>query len=220
MLLGARQFFKRRGAALPYDAEVEYVETDGIGAYVNTGITLTYQSIINVRFKVISVPSTASTGLVYNPVFGAAASSNVLNGSNFMLVAAVGAGTFRPSQPNIASGATPPSYDNNIHMVSLASGVFTFDGSNIGANTISASRVIGKLCMGSRGEFEAATLPEYGYTQSRFFSCQIYTNGVLTFDGIPVRKDGNGYLYDKVSGNIFGNSGASGTAVNPGPDKS
>ena len=38
MLLGARQFFERRGAALPYDAEVEYLESTGT-QWIDTGIT-------------------------------------------------------------------------------------------------------------------------------------------------------------------------------------
>ena len=40
MLLGARQFFERRGAPtppLPYDAEVEWIGVDATHGYANIG---------------------------------------------------------------------------------------------------------------------------------------------------------------------------------------
>ena len=43
--------------------------------------------------------------------------------------------------------------------------------------------------------------------QAKVFSAKVYVNDELVFDGIPVRKDGVGYLYDKVSGLLFGNEG-------------
>lgn len=30
---------------------------------------------------------------------------------------------------------------------------------------------------------------------------------MLKLDLIPVRKDGNGYMYDKLTGTLFGNAG-------------
>ena len=45
------------------------------------------------------------------------------------------------------------------------------------------------------------------YSYMRLYYCKIYDNGILVRDYIPVRKDGVGYLYDKVSGQLFGNSG-------------
>ena len=37
-----------------------------------------------------------------------------------------------------------------------------------------------------------------------------YNNGAKVMDLIPVRKDGVGYMYDKVSGQLFGNASGSG----------
>ncbi len=36
---------------------------------------------------------------------------------------------------------------------------------------------------------------------------QIYSNGALVRDFIPVRKGTVGYLYDRVSGELFGDAG-------------
>ena len=41
-------------------------------------------------------------------------------------------------------------------------------------------------------------------------SCKLIKNGVTVRDFIPVRKDGIGYMYDKVSGELFGNENSSG----------
>ena len=51
MLLGARQFFERRGAPtppLPYDAEVEYLESTGT-QYIDTGIVPDYNTEVQLR---------------------------------------------------------------------------------------------------------------------------------------------------------------------------
>ena len=50
----------------------------------------------------------------------------------------------------------------------------------------------------------------------KMYSCKIYESGVLVRDFIPVRKNGAGCLYDKVSGQLFENQGT-GTLLY-GPD--
>ena len=37
---------------------------------------------------------------------------------------------------------------------------------------------------------------------------KVTTNNNVVFDLIPVRKNGVGYMYDKVSGTLFGNAGS------------
>ena len=45
------------------------------------------------------------------------------------------------------------------------------------------------------------------YSKSRIYYCQLWDNGVLVRDFIPVRKGSIGYLYDKVSRKLFANKG-------------
>ena len=59
--------------------------------------------------------------------------------------------------------------------------------------------------------------PSYGTSNSRIYSCRIRVGGVLVRDYIAVRKDGVGYLYDRVSGQLFGNAGTGAFII--GPDK-
>lgn len=53
--------------------------------------------------------------------------------------------------------------------------------------------------------------------QFRLYSCQIYENNTLLFDLIPVKKDGVGYLYNKVTKQLLGNNGTGNFIL--GPDK-
>ena len=46
------------------------------------------------------------------------------------------------------------------------------------------------------------------YAKCRVSLLRIYSNGVLVRDFIPVRKGTVGYLYDRVSGKLFGNAGS------------
>ena len=55
-------------------------------------------------------------------------------------------------------------------------------------------------------------------TQSeKIYYCKIFNNKGLVFDGIPVRKDGIGYMFDKVSKTLFANQGTGSFTL--GPDK-
>ena len=51
-----------------------------------------------------------------------------------------------------------------------------------------------------------STIPMIG----RVYNFKIMDGNAVVRDFIPVRKDGVGYLYDKVSGQLFGNAASSG----------
>lgn len=56
-----------------------------------------------------------------------------------------------------------------------------------------------------------------GKTNGRIASCKIYRSSVLVRDFIPVRVGTVGYMYDRVSGELFGNAGTGDFVI--GPDK-
>lgn len=58
----------------------------------------------------------------------------------------------------------------------------------------------------------------YYNTIGRIYSCKLWFKGTMIYDLIPVRKDGIGYMYDKLSDNLFGNSSSSSTPFILGPD--
>ena len=51
----------------------------------------------------------------------------------------------------------------------------------------------------------------------RIFSCKIYDDGTLVRDLIPVRVGDVGYMFDRISGQLFGNAGTGAFII--GPDK-
>ena len=66
--------------------------------------------------------------------------------------------------------------------------------------------------------FRANTASEaWGKTNGRIASCKIYRSSVLVRDFIPVRVGTVGYMYDRVSGELFGNAGTGDFVI--GPDK-
>lgn len=52
---------------------------------------------------------------------------------------------------------------------------------------------------------------------ARIYYCKMYKDGILVRDFIPVRKRRTGYMYDKVSEELFGNTGTGDFIL--GPDK-
>ena len=66
--------------------------------------------------------------------------------------------------------------------------------------------------------FGANAAPEASWkTNGRIASCKIYRSSALVRDYIPVRVGTVGYMYDRVSGQLFGNSGTGAFII--GPDK-
>lgn len=52
---------------------------------------------------------------------------------------------------------------------------------------------------------------------SRLYYAKFYESGTLVRDFVPVRVESTGYLFDKVTGSLFGNSGTGSFIL--GPDK-
>ncbi len=50
---------------------------------------------------------------------------------------------------------------------------------------------------------------------AKIYYCKIFNSEGLVFDGIPVRIGQVGYMYDKISGQLFGNSGTGDFVLGP-----
>lgn len=211
----ARQFFERRGAPtppLPYDYAVEYIETDGVASYINTGITpvlATYK--VSTKFQVLSVGYPSMTALLGNNIFGAASGASPIS-QRMSFVALPEKSVFRTHNPNTSEPY--PAYDNNVHEISYGNSSLVFDGVSyvVEVRTITC----GPMCLGTRGSFPASTNPQNFYTQTRFYDFKIYDGDNLVFDGIPVVANGVAGLYDSISGTVKTNASATGT-ITAGP---
>ena len=205
-LFGDRKMMKQ----LPYDAEVEYIESTG-EQYIDTGIyavnnIIVYGSVIPVDYTTIN-------------------KSRIIIGTDY-----VGSGwTFVIRQPHdvknnrlqVMFGGWWTSNPNNNN--SLDAGVVStfrydregmiFDVNGKIMRTSSPSDFSQhKILIGKNMNQGYAKYPSL---KTVHIKIQMGDNHVRDF--IPVRKDGVGYMYDKISGQLFGNAGTGAFII--GPDK-
>ena len=186
---------KQKWPYVPYDSEVEYLQSDGY-EYIDTGLTL--------------ASGTTKVEIVINVVFNALRYNN----NSLYLVC---------SQPN--AGVQIYTNSGNIYNQGATKSITTNTNYTIDCVTTATSRSI-KINDGtaaaqsfSRSITDNSPLYIIGIptqvvnkrnSYAKHKSYKIYINDVLVRDYVPVRKSGVGYLYDKVSGTLFGNAAESG----------
>jgi len=207
---GARQFFERRGAPLPYDAEVEYLRrNNGNGIAAHTGVYISDNNfVIEFDCKVDSV-AVGWTGpfwtylneqtevtrvIAYNLYLNrfyagyrrVASSGNVIYGVDWTVRS-----LFRLEYEKLTvtpHGGIPAVY-------ALYPPSSTVDG---GLEMV----VAGNLC----------DVYYYGF--------RIFHNGNLVLNYVPVKKGGVGYFFDTVSMSLVGMDSSASDQYIIGPDKS
>lgn len=189
----------RYNSALPYDAEVEYLQGDGT-AYIDTQYSPVQGDEITVEFQSLATISSS-----YYCLFSSGTGT-------YQLIALFG------NRQNVTGSFCKYFASGNAQWLAHSfSGWETMtikqDGTfSIGSDSVrspyehsldgnNASLFILRRRDGTSG------LP----AKLRKFS--ITNNNVTKKDFIPVRKDGVGYLYDKVSGQLFGNAASSGAFI-------
>lgn len=195
---------------LPYDYAVEYIETDGVASYIDTGIAPIYESSsISLSFKYASWNDVYS-GVGLNTACGASP-DNAVTRRVFSIGTHVTGNTFATTRPTIETGSRPP-LDKLIHDITMDSSGCLWDGV-LFPSSASLTFTPSYFCLGTRGPVYVA-LSWFGNV--RFYSCKIYTNNVLMFDGIPVVTNGVAGMYDSISGTVKTNAAATGT-ITAGP---
>lgn len=202
---------------LPYDYEIEYLKGDK-AAYINLNYDLTWSNSLEVVFDPETIPNT--------PVM-AVAGARHSSSANWI-------------------GLTLYQYNMNCDFFKSSRSTYELDyglsnetsRDNVYTVLMSASRravYCDGICLGEKTNANADqvkptskcmvfTIGGFNSTWSKFdgkiFSVKITNEvtGETVFDLIPVRKGEVGYLYDKVSGGLFGNIAGKG-AFELGPDK-
>lgn len=186
------------GSSLPYDAEVEYIESTGT-QYIDTGITIVYATDIVEMSLNIAITSNTSRQL------------NGANGSLFFGINASKAFEF--------SGASAGTYNNSFKDWYLHCKTGQKVSGAIDGVTKSGSAAVGSatyeyaiylFALGSRDNAAASF-----FVKQKLRNTIIKKNGMVVRYFIPVRVGQTGYLYDKVSGNLFGNAGTSSFTLGP-----
>lgn len=176
----------------PYDAEVEYLQSDGV-AYIDSGIEPT--NTLSFKVKFINNGPTNTGG--YGNVFGARQDSF----NNIYQIT-----LFRGGQVRIGNAT------NSIPMNTGTIYEVEFDGDKTivcNGNTYTASK--GAINLPSGSTILMFCIRSGGAPAQLQAGRIYYCSFGSVRDFIPVRNNGVGYLYDKVSGQLFGNAASSGT---------
>ena len=190
-LYGDRKMMK----LLPYDAEVEYLESTGT-QWIDTG-------------KVLS-----STGFAYDAdilfkridtcqVFGGRTVADNIEADSLSLFIVGGMWRF----DNFGSSISGPAVDTDTrYSVSLVDGKTTVNGVEM-ETPVPTGHSSGATVYIFAGHRPQASGGVEFQSSIRLYSLKFYQYGVLAADYRPVRVGDIGYLYDRVSGELFGNAG-------------
>ena len=192
MMINRRRFCG--GKSLPYDAEVEYLGSDGY-AYIDTGVLNTYNIRVELDFSLLK----GNIGTwIYGARVGFGKSSNTLfldkisgfewrYGTDTISSEKGGAGHFVASNLDNANIMTI-SGDLSLSLTAQTSSFITSLPIYIFAlnNNSQASSATGNIC------------------SIKYF--KMYNGATLVRDYVPVRVGQVGYMYDKVTKQLFGNA--------------
>lgn len=219
MLLGARQFFERRGAPtppLPYDAEVEYLESTGT-QWIDTGV----YGRDGIRISAVATRDlSASTGNRY--IFGVAQSIQTFTYVTVNVVSGVVTTGLYSIPASTSSGiVTDDLFHSYLIDTTSGSKYASVDGATIRELATSGSGQT-SLTIGLFGSI-VGTAFKYSSCRIASFSIKDTTTDQLIIDLIPVRFTNEqgvseGAMYDRVSGALFRNAGSGAFLI--GPDKS
>ena len=189
----------------PYDAEIEYLENNG-SQYINTGIIPndTKTTILSKLYIFDTRDNNYCLGLGTDPgssgvALGVRKDGNV---NKFCLMAAGISYNFITSFDNIQQ-PLDITFDINVNNYKIAGSLnktITYTKTSCRNDSVKLFKVFSIYS-----------------TKVRFYNCIIKQDDITVLDLIPVRKGQVGYMYDKVSGQLFGNSGSGNFIL--GPDK-
>ena len=181
---------------LPYDAEVEYIQSSGT-QYINTQIPVSDIRRYVTYMQINSSSSAQAEGSTHSQRYcfvGANASNKFYSG--------MGSATKASSIVN--------NQDFHTFELNMTTGEYLID--SVARSTYNVSSITSAIkftLMGCNGKNGLEGNVAY-YVTCKKGKTKIYgENDVLLRDYIPVRKNGVGYFYDKVSGQLFGNDGTS-----------
>lgn len=194
------------GSTLPYDAEVEYLQSDG-NQYIDTGVVVTKNYVIIADCAVIS-------GSSFPTVIGALSANK-----GYSVVLAYN----NSGQPYTQMGSNYPTLYNTsklgstlIHYICTgkSNSEYISDGMAVESNTFSGNIATNSLYLFARHRYDTTV---GNSVTAKIGKVRITIDGVLQRDYIPVRVGTVGYMYDKVSKQLFGNIGTGSFTL--GPDR-
>lgn len=181
------------GKSLPYDAEIEYLESTGT-QWIDTGIHASNYIAVLGRIYLLY----DNEGGVYGVRDFVTGNAHAFIQQKYIRAMCFWDETYNSNLPFVATEVW--------HTIDVKNGVFKIDGNEI------------YICGTQRRFRSSYTIPIFGtktgndkvvslFGKLRMSEFLIYDNEVLILHLIPVRVGTTGYMYDKVSKQLFGNSG-------------
>lgn len=184
---------------LPYDAEVEYLQSSGT-QYIDTGVVLSKTYKIEAEVAVLSsnsgfcfVLSANTAGTNYsNPIS--------FNTSGYAYVQVGGSTSYTTINGDVRDGVMRSyvSEGNGSKMY------LTKDNTTVNKSISGSLSTLSMYMFATNHSVNNAT----NFLSAKIAKIKITISGVLVRDYIPVRVGTTGYMYDKVSGTLFGNAGS------------
>ena len=193
---------------LPYDTEIEYLQSSGT-QYINTGIKPTTNFKCEIKAQYVKNNNGFDTlvGCYDGTNYGVALGLQSTSGGNKLYLQFGGGSSFAAS--NVTTTTALHTFITQLSNNTLSISV---DGT---ANTATYS---GSLPNMNLFLFARNKATVGNFANAKIYYCKIWNGGNLVFDATPVRVGQVGYMYDKVSGQLFGNSGTGSFTL--GNDKS
>lgn len=185
-----------------YDCRVEYLESTGT-QWIDTDIYTS--NTIGFEINAMGLNNTTqyhAAGFFINKnlnnvcVFGSASGG---------IVGCFGGDTNTGTSPGriVASNYN---WQNEMHICKLNKGSFYVDGNLIGSTSYTLTS-FNKIWIGA--------INNIAKQSGRIYGAKVWDNNILVRDLIPVRRGNVGYMYDRVSGNLFGNAGTGNFIIGP-----
>ena len=217
MQIAARNAFTTGGGApLPYDAEVEYLESTSSGRqWIDTGYLFTSNTTkVEAQFYSTQIGGQVLFGSEGSPPPRILTPLLYVDGTNKLSV-------FIAQSPRAIMGVDATAGLYSVTIISNSTGQVDFNCNGTvysGAFNGDVYRVLPISLFAER----FPTRTDYYSKNLKFYSFKIWDNNVLVRDFIPVRfmnelGQTEGAMYDRISGELFRNQGTGAFVV--GPDK-
>ena len=195
------------GSNLPYDAEIEYLRGTGT-QYIDSGIECTGDLSVKCMCRMNADNNAAMLGGIYN--YGSTLFRHHLTANNIQFY------WLQNDKIDSASIKYRTSIVNTWVTIDIdaSSGTYNINGTT-GTFTPVSGSITAHANYGIFARLSGNVATQIRTGNNDIAYIQLSRNGVLLGDYIPVRVGQVGYLYDKVSGQLFGNAGTGDFILGP-----
>lgn len=191
------------GSTLPYDAEVEYLQSDGT-AYINTGITPSLSNRVRCRFQFSrDASNTDSNGTIFGVLDGWKVNTFMFTYNTY---SSSGYNSWGNKTTTISSSLITLDTWHILTFEYNHTLIDSFTSSLVSSPTGQPTKPMYVFCA-NYGGVSSTGIFGYGAEKKISWFRMYSSDTTMVLDLIPVRVGQVGYMYDRVSKTLFGNAG-------------